>query len=163
MDPRLRGDDCLNFLARSDHAPRRRRAARASYDGKMAEAGFIPLSRAAALLYGRLFPGESVKETKTLDLLALVLSAQIPLYQGNVENGVLHALEPSDVARGRFARGATRLEFSNREPLRFLLVSRAELYAAIDAISKDPTSPVWRMCRPTSHPQPPAHSSAKGA
>jgi hypothetical protein len=45
-----------------------------------AAAEFIPLARAAALLHGRLFPQESVKDAKTLDLLAVALSALIPLY-----------------------------------------------------------------------------------
>jgi hypothetical protein len=127
-------------------------------------ADFIPLARAAALAHDRLFPGHGVKDAKTLDVIALALSALIPLYQGNVENGAPAALDAREIARGRFTRGATRLEFPDREPLRFLLASRRELYAAIDAMAKDPTCPVWRLCRPQFHPQPPApYSSARGA
>jgi hypothetical protein len=123
-------------------------------------AEFIPLARAAALAHDRLFPGHGVKDAKTLDVIALALSALVPLYQGNVENGMLAALDAGEIARGRFTRGATRLEFPDREPLRFLLVSRQDLYPAIDALAKDPTCPVLRLYRPP----PPAHcSSARGA
>ena len=122
-------------------------------------AEFIPLARAAALVHDRLFPGHGVKDAKTLDVIALALSALIPLYQGDMEKGALIALEAGEIARGRFTRGATRLEFPDRAPLRFLLVSRRELYPAIDAIAKDPTCPIWRLYRRP----PPACSSATAA
>ena len=123
-------------------------------------ADFIPLARAAALVHDRLFPGHGVKDAKTLDVIALALSALIPLYQGDMEKGALSALEGGEIARGRFARGATRLEFPDRPPLRFLLVSRRELYPAIETIAKDPTCPILKMCRRL----PPAPcSSARGA
>jgi hypothetical protein len=98
---------------------------------------FIPLARAAALLHGRLFPQESLKDAKTLDLLAVALSAVIALYVRDTENGALRAVEQAEIAAGRFTRGAMRLEFPDRVPLRFLLVSRAELYPAIETIAKD--------------------------
>jgi hypothetical protein len=120
---------------------------------------FIPLARAAALLHERLFPGCGVKDAKALDVLALALSALVPLYQGDVEDGAPRALEAATIARGRFTRGAARLEFPDRPPLRFLLVSRRELYPAIEAIASDPTCPVLRLCR---RPQP-GCSSATGA
>ena len=123
-------------------------------------AEFIPLARAAALVHERLFPGHGVKDAKTLDVLALALSTLIPLYQGDLEKGTLCVLEKADLARGRFTRGATRLEFSDRPPLRFLLVSRRELYPAIDAIAKDPTCPLLKLCR---RPPPAPCSSARGA
>ena len=97
----------------------------------------MPLARAAALVHDRLFPGHSVKDAKTLDVLALALSALIPLYQRDAENGALRALKDAEIACGRFTRGATRLEFANRPPLRFLLVSRRELYPAIETIARD--------------------------
>jgi len=122
-------------------------------------AEFIPLARAAALVHDRLFPGHGVKDAKTLDMIALALSALIPLYQGDMEKGALTALEAGEIARGRFTRGATRLEFPNREPLRSLMVSRQELYPAIDTILKDPTCPIRKLTRRP----PPAYSSARGA
>ena len=127
------------------------------------EAGeFIPLARAAALVHDRLFPGHGVKDAKTLDVIALALSALIPLYQGDVENGALSALEPSAIARGRFTRGATRLEFPDRAPLRFLLVARRELFPAIDTIAEGPYLPAFEAV-PPAVPRPPACSSATAA
>jgi hypothetical protein len=124
------------------------------------EAGeFIPLARAAALVHDRLFPGHGVKDAKTLDVIALALSALIPLYQGDVENGALSPLAAGQIARGRFTRGATRLEFPDHAPLRFLLVARRELFPAIDALAKDPTCPLLRLSRRP----PPACSSATAA
>jgi hypothetical protein len=126
-------------------------------------ADFIPLARAAALLHERLAPGHGVKDAKTLDVIALALSAHIPLYQGNVENGALRALAAAEIAGGRFTRGAARLEFPDRAPLRFLLVSRRELYAAIETILRDPTCPLLKLCRPQFHLPPPGRSSPPGA
>jgi hypothetical protein len=123
-------------------------------------AEFIPLARAAALAHDRLFPGHGVKDAKTLDVIALALSALIPFYQGDVEKAAPEPLDAREIARGRFTRGATRLEFPDRAPLRFLMVARRELAPAIDALAKDPTCPVLRLYRPP----PPAHcSSARGA
>jgi hypothetical protein len=127
----------------------------------MAEAGeLLPLARAAALAYGRLFPGESVKDAKTLDLIAVAISARVPLYQQETEKSTPRPVAEADLARGRFARGAARLEFADRAPLRFLVVPRAALYGAIDAIAKDP---ILLKCRPHSRPRPPACSSATAA
>lgn len=119
----------------------------------------IPLARAAALAHERLFPGSGVKDAKTLDVLALALSAHITLYQRDAEGGALRALKEEEIAPGRFTRGATRLEFAHRAPLRFLMVSRAELYRAIETLARDPTCPILRLCRRP----PPACSSARGA
>ena len=118
----------------------------------------IPLARAAALVYSRLFPGESVKDAKTLDLLAVAISARVALYRQESEKSPLRPVGEAELARGRFTRGAARLEFSDRAPLRFLMVPRAALYAALDAIAGDMRSTSW--CR---RRRPPACSSARGA
>jgi hypothetical protein len=104
-------------------------------DAEAAE--YLPLARAAALVHARLFPRESAKDVKTLDLLGLAISALIPLYQRDMKSGAVRALEGADIARGRFSRGASRLEIAGRAPLRFLLVSCRELYPAIERIAKD--------------------------
>jgi hypothetical protein len=104
-------------------------------DAEAAE--YLPLARAAALVHARLFPQESAKDVKTLDLLGLAISALIPLYQRDMKSGAVRALEGADIARGRFSRGASRLEIAGRAPLRFLLVSCRELYPAIERITKD--------------------------
>ena len=136
-------------------------ASRYDTDARDAEAAqYIPLARAAALVHGRLFPQEPAMDVKTLDLLGLAISAQVPLYQRDMNSGAVTAVEEPDLARGRFTRGASRLEFPDREPLRFLLVERSALYPAIEAMIKDPTCPIWRLCR---RPRPAPHSSARGA
>ena len=129
-----------------------------------AEAGeYLPLARAAVLAHDRFFPGQSVKDAKTLDLCALVLSTVVPLYQRDMKTGALHALAQDDIGAGRFTRGATRLEFADRPTLRFLVVARRELYPAIETVAKDPTCPILKLRRPQCLPRPPAYSSARGA
>lgn len=120
------------------------------------DAEYLPLARAAALVYSRLFPGESVKDAKTLDLLAVAISTRVGLYRQESEKDPLRAVDEAELARGRFTRGAARLEFPDRPPLRFLLVPRAALYAAMDTLATDP---ILRTCR---RPPPPC-SSARGA
>lgn len=102
-----------------------------------AAAQFIPLARAAALAHDRLFPEHPSKDAKTLDLLALALSALLPIYQRDMESGALRAVSETDIATGRFTRGAARLEMPNREPLRFLVVPREQLSAALESLARD--------------------------
>ena len=128
--------------------------ARCAYDPAME---YMPLARAAALAHDRLFPGQRVKEAKTLDLLALVLSAKIPLYQQDGETSPPRRLAPEEVGAGRFTRGATRLEVPGRPPLRFLVVARRELDAGLEAIATD------QLLITLNRPRPPACSSAPGA
>jgi len=54
---------------------------------------YVPLARAAALVHERLFPEEKLKETKTLDLLALALSAATTLYQRDEATGEIRSEE----------------------------------------------------------------------
>lgn len=106
----------------------------------MADTGFqdyLPLARAAALAHERLYPEQPHKETKTLDVLALALSALVPLYQRDMDSGAVRRLSEAELAAGRFTRGATTVEFTHRPPLRFLLVERASLYAAIQSLMGD--------------------------
>ena len=102
------------------------------------ELDLVPLARAAALAHNRVFPGESVRDMKRLDLLALALSTLLPLYQRENEKDAPRALDKTEIGAGRFTRGATRLERPDRPPLRFLMVSRSDLSAALEAIVKDP-------------------------
>ena len=116
------------------------------------ELDLIPLARAAALAHNRVFPGESVRDMKTLDLLALALSTLVPLYQREGEKDVPRLLEKAEIAVGRFTRGATRLEIPNRPPLRFLMVARRDLPAALEAM----------LTLPIRLPRPPVSSSTRG-
>jgi hypothetical protein len=97
----------------------------------------IPLARAAAVTHDELFPDQQPKESKALDIIALALSALIPLYQRDEGTGAVRALGESEVSTGRFTRGATTLEFANRPPLRSLVVSRDQVRAAIEAMRED--------------------------
>ena len=127
----------------------------------MEEPDLIPLARAAALAHNRVFPGESVRDMKTLDLLALTLSTLVPLYQRENEKLPPRRLDKDEIAAGRFTRGATRLEYPSRPPLRFLMVGRRDLSAALEALAKDAAaiSRISALIRP--RPQP-GRSSAPG-
>ena len=45
---------------------------------------YLPLARAAALAYDRLFPEQSAKDSKTLDMIALALSSVMTLSTGDI-------------------------------------------------------------------------------
>jgi len=98
---------------------------------------YLPLARAAALAHEHLYPEQPQKESKTLDVLALALSALVPLYQRDMESGAVRRLSEDELASGRFTRGATTVEFAHRPPLRFLLVERAALHGAIQRLMSD--------------------------
>jgi hypothetical protein len=99
---------------------------------------YIPLARAAALVHEKLFPEEKLKETKTLDLLALALSTVTPLYQRDDSTGEIRPLTAEEIAEGIFTRGATRIEYPDRPTLRFLVVRREAVDGAIKALVDDP-------------------------
>jgi hypothetical protein len=101
---------------------------------------FIPLARGASLAHDQLFPDQDLKESKALDIIALALSVLIPLYHRDPESDSLRALTESELASGRFTRGATTLEFATRAPLRSLDVSREQLHAAIGRRREDALS-----------------------
>ena len=109
---------------------------------------FIPVARAAALLHDRVFPGFAVKESQTLDMLAMALAGVIRIYLRDPDTGAMRTLDKGVISRGQFTRGATRLDFGDGHPLRFLLVSRKELLPAIEALATDPASPVLKMVPP---------------
>lgn len=126
------------------------------------ELDLIPLARAAALAHNRIFPGESVRDMKTLDVLALALSTLVPLYQRESEKDIPRAVDKATIAAGRFTRGATRLELPERPPLRFLMVSRRDLSPALEALAKDAAA-ISRISALSRRPPPPAYSSTRGA
>jgi hypothetical protein len=116
---------------------------------------FIPLGRAAILAHERLFPGHAVKESKALDVLALALSAVIPLYRRDAKTDAVQRLSEAQIAAGRFTRGATRLEFRGRPPLDSLMVSRAELAGALEKLVRDSlvAARLGAICPRTSAPR----------
>jgi hypothetical protein len=113
------------------------RATPDSYDGAV---DHIPLARAAALAYERLFPDQGSKDSKTLDMIALALSSVMPLYQRDMASDALRRVDEAEIAEGRFTRGATTVEFAHRPPLRYLVVSREGLGGAIEKLMTDSLS-----------------------
>ena len=101
-----------------------------------AASDYIPLARAALLAHDRLFPDQAEKDAKTLDVIAIALSALIPLYQRG-ESGALRPVTEAELAAGRFTRGAARLELAGQAPLRFLVVSRSALQSARQKLAQD--------------------------
>ena len=98
---------------------------------------FIPLARAAAIVHERLFPDHATKESKTLDVIALAISAVVPLHRRDMESGAVLPVSDEDIAAGRFSRGATTLELGARPPLRYLVIARGDLARAVEAIVRD--------------------------
>jgi len=104
--------------------------------GEETVADYLPLARAAALAHDRLFPDQGSKDAKTLDVIALALSTLLQIYERE-ESGALRLVSESELAVGRFTRGAMRLEIAGRAPLRFLAVSRTAFYAALEKLPQD--------------------------
>lgn len=123
---------------------------------------FVPLGRAAILAHERVFPGEA-KDAKRLDVLALALSALIPLYRRGERTDEVEALAAAQVASGRFTRGATRLEFPDRPPLGSLMVSRADLGAALEKLARDAQVAARLGAISSRRRPPPECSSARGS
>ena len=123
---------------------------------------FIPLARAAILAHDRVLPGHQVKDAKTLDLLALALSTLMTLYQRETKSDAVEPLGAAQIAAGRFARGATRLEFRDRPPLGSLMVARAELAGALEALARDPGIAARLGAISSRRRPPPECSSARG-
>jgi hypothetical protein len=111
-------------------------------------ADFIPLARAALVAHERLFPGQETKDAKTLDLLALALSTVMALYRRAEESDALERLSDAAISAGRFTRGATRLEFRDRPPLRSLMVMRAELPGALEKLLRESLAARLRAISP---------------
>ena len=119
---------------------------------------FIPVARAAALLHDRVFPGFAVKEAQTLDMLAMALAGVISMYLRDPDTGAMRTLDKGVISRGQFTRGATRLDFGDGHPLRFLLVSRKELMPAIETLATDPS--VLKILPQQPHPAAPTARAA---
>jgi hypothetical protein len=74
----------------------------------------IPLSTAVAQAHGRLFPDEPYRDPKTLEAIALALSALMPIYRTNSERELtepeLLAERFTEAAMARLAVSTVRLE-----------------------------------------------------
>jgi len=68
----------------------------------------ISLRAGVAASLPRIFPGESVREPKLLDVVALALSELVPIYRAEGD-GALRRLTDGDMAAGRLLRDADAL------------------------------------------------------
>lgn len=73
---------------------------------------FIPLSTAAAKTYRALVGGEAAEGL--LDVVAVALSACVPIYGARGEHEPLSRLSDADIAAGKFIQGARRLHAFTR-------------------------------------------------
>ena len=124
-------------------------------------ADFIPLVRAAILAHDRMLPGHEVKDAKMLDLLALALSTLVALYRRDEKSDAIERLDAAQISAGRFTRGATRLEFRDRAPLRSLMVSCAELPGALERLAREPGFAARLGAISSRRPPPQGSSSAR--
>lgn len=70
-------------------------------------------------------------------MVALALASLMAIYRRDEKSDTVERLSDAQLAAGRFTRGATRLEFRDRPPLRSLMVSREELPGALERLLRD--------------------------
>ena len=99
-------------------------AASSSYDALVMaqphEPVFLPLSKAVAQAHRRLFPDETYKDPKTLQTIALALTALIPIYRADTKR----ELTEPELAIERFSQTAMEL----------LVVSKRRFEAALETL-----------------------------
>lgn len=81
---------------------------------------FLPLSKAVAQAHSRLFPDEPYKDPKTLQTIALALTALIPIYRADSKR----ELTEPELAAERFTAAGMEL----------LAVSKRRFEAALDTL-----------------------------
>jgi hypothetical protein len=90
---------------------------------------FIPLSSAAAKTYRALVGGDAVDGL--LDVVAVALSAYVPIYGARGDHEPLARLSDGDLAAGTFIQGARRLKSFTR-----LAVTAADLAQGIERLRR---------------------------
>ena len=88
------------------------------------EPAYIPLSKALAQAHARLYPEDPYKEAKTLSVIAMALSALIPIYRRDPGTGELVMLTEPELVTERFTKPATEA----------FAVSKRRFEAALEAI-----------------------------
>ncbi len=71
--------------------------------------GFIVLSKAVARAHSRLFPEESYKDPRTLQVIALALTELMPMYWCDARTGERHQLTESELAAAQFTKAVMEL------------------------------------------------------
>jgi hypothetical protein len=64
---------------------------------------YISMWRAAAVAFERLFPEQPEKDARLLDVIALALSALMPIYKREMQSGALRELTEAEVIAGDLA------------------------------------------------------------
>src|ERR1044071_5177853 len=90
---------------------------------------FVPLEKAAARTYRELVGGEAAQGL--LDVVAIALSAYIPIYGARADHEPLARLSDEELARGSFTQGARRLP-----PFTRLAVTAADLAQGIERLRR---------------------------
>jgi hypothetical protein len=105
------------------------------------DAQLVPLSSAAATAYRALVarpPSDTMPlPDGVLDVAAIALAACMPIYGARLPDEPVRRLSDAELAGGRFARGAARLDFAGRmPPFTRLAVAQAELTEAIARLKR---------------------------
>jgi hypothetical protein len=73
------------------------------------DSGFIVLSKAVARAHGRLFPEESYKDPRTLQVIALALTELMPMFWRDARTGERHQLTEAELAAAQFTKATMEL------------------------------------------------------
>ena len=98
---------------------------------------WIPLPRAVLMAHMQLAGADATLTPSERDRLALVLSQLLTIYSLREADRTAEALTRRDLEDGRFAGGASRLEFIDGRPSKgHLVVSRTSLGAALALLKR---------------------------
>ena len=73
------------------------------------ESGFIVLAKAVVRAHSRLFPDESYKDPRTLQVIALALTELLPMYWRDPNTGERHQLTELELAAAQFTKAMMEL------------------------------------------------------
>lgn len=92
--------------------------------GGLQDSNFIALSKAVVRAHSRLFPDESYKDPRVLQVIALALTELMPMYWLDARTGERHQLTEPELAAAQFSRAVMEL----------LYVPKARFEAAIQTL-----------------------------
>ena len=77
--------------------------------GGLQDSNFIALSKAVVRAHSRLFPDESYKDPRVLQVIALALTELMPMYWRDARTGERHQLTEPELAAAQFSRAVMDL------------------------------------------------------
>jgi hypothetical protein len=92
--------------------------------GGLQDSNFIALSKAVVRAHSRLFPDESYKDPRVLQVIALALTELMPMYWRDARTGERHQLTEPELAAAQFSRAVMEL----------LVVPKVRFEAAIQTL-----------------------------